>query len=68
MSRMLRVFLALVLLCLSGYVVADSATATELNGVCLTPMECFEWCNQRGCCVTTGCDPSTGGCFCDHCY
>ena len=63
MSKMLRAFFVLVLLVLSGYVATDSAKAEE----CLTPWECVQWCYERGCLTTTGCDPSTGGCFCANC-
>lgn len=67
MSRILRVLFALALLCTSGYATADSARPTDLDGICLTPWECVEWCYARNCLTTTGCDPSTGGCFCDNC-
>lgn len=67
MSRMLRVLLVVALSCLSAYAAAESARPVELDGVCLTPWECVQWCYERGCLTTTGCDPSTDGCFCANC-
>jgi hypothetical protein len=67
MSRMLRVFFVLALSCLPVYAVAESARPAQLEGVCLTPWECVQWCYERGCLTTTGCDPSTDGCFCANC-
>jgi hypothetical protein len=65
---MLRVLFALALSCLSGYAAAESAKpAEELNNVCLTPWECVQWCYERGCLTTTGCDPANDGCFCANC-
>ena len=67
MSRILRALFVLALLGFSGYGSADSVRAEELDGVCLTPWECIQWCYERGCLTTTGCDPSTDGCFCANC-
>lgn len=67
MSRLLRALLVLPVLCIAAYASAESARPTELDGICLTPWECIQWCYERNCLTTTGCDVSTGGCFCDNC-
>jgi hypothetical protein len=67
MSRLLRALFAFALLCLSGYAVAEPAKPLRRSGICLTPWECVQWCYERGCLTTTGCDPSTDGCFCANC-
>lgn len=63
MPGMLRVLFVLVLVVLSGYAATEPARAE----VCLGTWECVQWCYERGCLTTTGCDPSTGGCFCANC-
>jgi hypothetical protein len=64
---MLRVLFVLALSCLPVYAAAESVRRVQFEGVCLTPWECVQWCYERGCLTTTGCDPSTDGCFCANC-
>lgn len=37
------------------------------SGICWGPWECMNWCFERGCLTTTGCDVANDSCFCANC-
>ena len=67
MSRPIRLLLVLTLLLLPTLLQADAPAGPQTEGICLGPWECMNWCFDRGCLTTTGCDPANDGCFCANC-